>query len=116
MGATANRITKAATSLIFISMISKLLGLLRESVTAAYFGANYLTDAYRIAFEVPSILTGVIYAAITITFIPVYSEFKNKNSEQRLYFVNNLFNIVTLITVAIAALGIIFAPDRKSVV
>ncbi|HYE09529.1 MAG TPA: murein biosynthesis integral membrane protein MurJ [Patescibacteria group bacterium] len=110
MGTTANRITKAATSLVFISMISKFLGLLRESVMAAYFGANYLTDAYRIAFEIPSILTGIIYAAITITFIPVYSEFKNKTSGQRLYFVNNLFNIVTLLTAAIAAFGMIFAP------
>lgn len=110
MHATAKRMTQAATAMVIISTASKLLGLLRESFIAAYFGANYQTDAYRIAMEIPSMLTGVIYAAITITFIPVYSEFKSKTSEQRLYFVNNLFNIVTLLTVAIAALGIMLAP------
>jgi putative peptidoglycan lipid II flippase len=110
MGATAKRMAQAATAMIIISTISKFLGLFRESVIAAYFGANFQTDAYRIAFGMPSILTGVVYAAITITFIPVYSEFKNKTSEQRLYFVNNLFNIVTLLTVVIATLGIILAP------
>jgi putative peptidoglycan lipid II flippase len=110
MGATAKRMAQAATAIIIISTTSKFLGLLRESFIAAYFGANYQTDAYRIAFEIPSILTGVVYAAITITFIPVYSEFKNKTREQRLYFVNNLFNIVTLLTVVIAALGIMIAP------
>ncbi len=111
MGATASRIAKSATAMMMIAMLSKLLGLIRESVTAAYFGANYQTDAYKVAFEIPSILTGVIYAAITITFIPVYSELKSKTDEQRLYFVNNLFNIVLLITAVIAAFGIVFAPQ-----
>ena len=110
MDSTAGRIVKSATAIIIISAISKLLGLIRESVIAAYYGANYQTDAYRVAFDTPSIITGVIYAAIAITFIPVYSEFKNKTDEQRLYFVNNLINIVVLITVIIAALGVIFAP------
>ena len=108
-GASAGRIVKAATALIIISTVSKVLGLIRESVTAAYFGADYQTDAYRVAFEIPSMLTGLIYAAITITFIPVYSEFKNKTREERQYFVNNLINIVTLISVAIAALGTLFS-------
>lgn len=110
MDATASRIAKAATAIIIISAISKLLGLIRESVIAAYYGANYQTDAYRVAFDIPSIITGVIYAAIAITFIPVYSEFKNKTGEQRLYFVNNLINIVVLVTAVIAVFGMIFAP------
>jgi putative peptidoglycan lipid II flippase len=111
MGETANRMAKAATTIIIISTVSKFLGLIRESVVAAYFGADYQTDAYRVAFDTPSILAGVIYAAITITFIPVYCELKNKTGEQRQYFVNNLFTIVILITVVIAAAGMIIAPS-----
>lgn len=110
MGTTASRIAKSAAAMVFISMISKFLGLIRESVTAAFFGADYHTDAYRVAFEIPSILTGVIYAAITITFIPVYSEFKDKTDGERNYFVNNLFTTVTLATAVIAVLGITLAP------
>lgn len=116
MDTTASRIAKSAAAVIIISAISKLLGLIRESVIAAYFGANYQTDAYRVAFDIPSIITGVIYAAIAITFIPVYSEFKNKTNEQRLYFVNNLINIVVLLTAVIAALGIIFAPALVKII
>jgi putative peptidoglycan lipid II flippase len=110
MDAIASRIAKSATAVMIISAISKLLGLIRESVMAAYYGASYQTDAYKVAFEIPSIITGVIYAAIAITFIPVYSEYKNKTDEQRLYFVNNLINIVVLITAVIAAFGMIAAP------
>lgn len=116
MDTTASRIAKSAAAVIIISAISKLLGLIRESVIAAYFGANYQTDAYRVAFDIPSIITGVIYAAIAITFIPVYSEFENKTNEQRLYFVNNLINIVVLLTAVIAALGIIFAPALVKII
>jgi putative peptidoglycan lipid II flippase len=110
MGSTSARIAKSAGTVIIISTISKLLGLIRESVMAAYYGVNYQTDAYRVAFEIPSILTGVVFAAITITFIPVYSDFRNETEKQRQYFVNNLFNVVILITALIAVLGIIFAP------
>ncbi len=110
MGTTASRIAKSATAIMLISMVSKLLGLLRESFTAASYGTHYDTDAFRVAFEIPSIFTGVIYAAITITFIPIYSEFKSKTDEQRTHFVNNLFTVVILITAAIAACGIVLAP------
>lgn len=116
MGSTANRISKAASAMIIMLSISKVLGLIRESITAAYFGADYQTDAYRVAFEIPSILTGVIYAAIATTFIPVYSDLKSKSREQRMYFVNNLFNIVVLVTAGIAAIGILAAPVLVSIV
>lgn len=116
MGATASRIAKSATAMMMISMLSKFLGLIRESVTAAYFGADFRTDAYKVAFEIPSLLTGVIYAAITITFIPVYSELKNKTDDQRQYFVNNLFTIVVLLTAVIAVSGIVLAPLLVGVV
>lgn len=116
MDTTTSRLAKSASAIIIISSISKILGLIRESVIATYFGANYQTDAYRVAFEIPSIITGVIYAAISITFIPVYSDYKNKTDEQRQYFVNNLINIVVLITAVIAALGMIFAPGLVSII
>lgn len=108
-GAPAGRIAKTTTALIIISTVSKILGLIRESVTAAYFGANYQTDAYRVANEIPSMLTGVIYAAITVTFIPVYSESKNKTGKERQYFVNNLVSTIALISAVIAVSGIIFS-------
>ncbi len=106
----AGRAAKSAAAIMIISALSKFLGLFRESVIAAFFGAGSETDAYRVAFEVPSVLTGVIYAAIATTFIPVYSDFKNETRERRLYFVNNLFNIVTLITALIAVFGMAAAP------
>jgi len=104
-------ITKVAFIIMVISGISKILALFRETTLATYFGANYQTDAYRMASGVPTILFSLISAAITTTFIPVYSDYiKKKSKEQGLYFVNNILNVYLLISVALLVIGSISSP------
>jgi putative peptidoglycan lipid II flippase len=66
-------LTKAAGIVAFLTVISKILGFIRETSLAAVFGATYATDAYLVAQTIPYLLFSVISYALTTTFIPVYA-------------------------------------------
>jgi putative peptidoglycan lipid II flippase len=110
MGKTSGNAEKAVLAVILFTVAGNVLGLVRESTLAAYFGASAISDAYKIAFTVPYILTSLVNAAINTTFIPVYTEFKkNKSGEQVRYFLNNVFNSTALVTIIVTITGMPFA-------
>ena len=102
---------KAIVGLTIFSFVNKVLGLLRESALAAYFGASSDSDAYKLAYSIPSILLALISTSIATTFIPVYTDISAKNTpEQRNYFVSNFINIFAAISIVIALLGYFCTP------
>lgn len=66
----------------FITLLSKILGLIREVVIAGYFGATADTDAFFVAFRLPDVFyNSLLNFLVAIAFIPVFSEYitaKNK--------------------------------------
>lgn len=110
MGKAKGSVEKAIFGIVFFSIAGNLLGLVRESTLAAYFGASAISDAYKISFTVPYTLTALVSAAINTTFIPVYTEFrKKKPDEQVRYFLNNVFNSTAGVTLIISLIGMPFA-------
>lgn len=104
---TSGSAAKAVFVIILFTVAGNILGLVRESTLAAYFGASAMSDAYKVAFTIPFILSALINAAINTTFIPVYTELKKcKHIEQVQYFVNNLFNSTAAVTLIITLAGI----------
>jgi putative peptidoglycan lipid II flippase len=102
---------RATFVIMAFTAMGNMLGLVREGTLAAFFGASALTDAYKVAFVIPYILLSSVSAAISTTFIPVYTEYKKyKSTEQVLYFLNNIFNSTMFITVIFTLAGMIFAP------
>ncbi|RYG30084.1 hypothetical protein EON81_25535, partial [bacterium] len=65
-----------AGGIMFVSLLlSRVLGLVRDSVMAGKFGSNLHTDAYRLAFQIPDLLFFLIAGgALSSAFIPVFSE------------------------------------------
>lgn len=90
-----------------ITVISKILGFIRETSIANYFGASSESDAFYVAFMIPSILFASIAQSIGTTFIPIYTRTEESNRER---FTNNLINIIGVITIALTAISIILAP------
>lgn len=108
-------IKKILKQQIFIIMLgtllSKFLGLIRDTILANYYGAGLITDSYIIATTIPSILIGTLASAILTTFIPILNEEKTKGKEQQ--FTNNVTNIsIVLVTVLI----IIYYFFRRQIV
>jgi putative peptidoglycan lipid II flippase len=106
----AGDITKPALGIMLLSVLSKGLGMVRESFLAARFGTSFEADAYKTAFEMPSTVLTLVSTAIATTFIPVYTDYeKNKTKEQAWRFVNNMLGIVLAVSALLVLAGIVSA-------
>jgi len=56
-------------------MTSRVLGLIRDLVVAAVFGANKITDAFFVAFAIPNLFRALFAeGALSSAYIPVLAE------------------------------------------
>ncbi len=64
--------------------ISRVLGLVREQVIAALFGAGLATDAYNTAFRIPNLLRDLFAeGALSAAFVPVFTDkLRNVSNEK----------------------------------
>ncbi len=102
--------TIAISTLILISgsIVSKLLGFLRESVLAYFFGATKVTDAYIIALSIPAFILLGIGGAISTSIIPIASKVEKEEGQPGLFrLISNLTNTAILVSVALVALSIV---------
>ncbi|NMB25778.1 MAG: murein biosynthesis integral membrane protein MurJ, partial [Firmicutes bacterium] len=86
---TRSSLTKAAGIVAFLTIISKVLGFIREASLAAVFGATYATDAYLVAQTIPYLLFATISYALTTTFIPVYAHVREKDGQEAAFRMAN---------------------------
>lgn len=107
-----NKVFKAAGIVMIVSLLSKIIGLLRDTMIGSHFGATYSTDAYTTSLMIPNILFGIFGFAITTTFIPILTEIHSqKNKEEMFEFSNNVMNILIVVSVIFAAIGLLTAPQ-----
>lgn len=106
------RIAGAATLVMALFVVSRLLGLLREVVIAAQFGTSAQMDAYLAAFRLPDFLFYVVAGgALGSAFIPTYTEFlARKDMAGAWRLASAVINWVVLILSALGGLAAIFAP------
>lgn len=98
--------------------LSRVLGILRDTVMAAKFGVGIDTDAYRLAFQIPDLIFFALAGgALSSAFIPVFSEYFHTDREEDAW---KLFSVVTTVmsAVIIAAIVVlwIFAEPVASLV
>jgi len=109
---TGKSIAKGALVVMAATLMSRLFGFIRETQIAKYFGASGDTDAYLVAFSVPTGIGLAIAAALSAGFIPVLNNYFVLNERDNAAKVTNtLLNIIFLVLLALTALGIFFAPS-----
>lgn len=103
-------ITSAAIILGAASLLSRLLGLIRDRVLAGEFGAGAELDMYYAAFRIPDMVFNLlVLGALSAGFIPIFMAYlKNKNSAWEL--ANITLNVMILCLAILSALMIILAP------
>jgi len=92
--------------------MSRVTGLLRESVMARLFGAGLIYDAFMLGFRIPN-LTRDLFAegALSSAFVPTFSEYLSQRSKEEAARLANLVATALIIVVgAVCAAGMIFAP------
>lgn len=105
-----NNLAKSATMIALFTLLSKAMGFV-QIVIANKYGSGMKTDTYFAAMTATVIIMGTIGAALNTTLIPIFSEIRAKGGKkaQKIYL-NNILNIVFLITIGIAVIGYIFSP------
>ena len=92
-------------------MTSRILGVVREQVLAALFGAGNAMDAYNIAFRIPNLARDLFAeGAMSSAFVPTFTRHlatHGKKSAWRLG--NHVINGLIVITGVLVLVGILFA-------
>lgn len=94
------------------TMLSRVLGFVRDLVFAHTFGANASTDAFFVAFKIPNFLRRLFAeGSFSVAFVPVLVEYKAKRSLDELkLFVNNVAGTLGGILLLVTALGVLGSP------
>lgn len=81
-GSTSGRgLFKSSVVVSTMTMISRVLGLLRDMVFARTIGADGLADAFFVAFKIPNFLRRLFAeGAFSQAFVPVLSEYRQAGS------------------------------------
>ncbi len=103
---------KAFATISGLTFVSRILGLLRETLIASLFGAGFYTDAFNVAFRLPNLLRRLFAeGAFSQAFVPILSEYKNRRTpEEANALINHVATLLGLAVFAITLLGIIGAP------
>jgi putative peptidoglycan lipid II flippase len=106
-------VLKSAGVMGIAVLISRVLGLVREQVFAALFGASHATDAYQIAFRIPNLLRdlfaeGAMSAALVPTFIRVQKEEGEARGWQ---LATRVFLVLFVLVSFLAVLGMVFSDS-----
>lgn len=95
-------ILKAAWLIALVTILSKFVGFFRDVITAKYYGASVVSDAYFYAYQIPSfaiiLLGGVggpFHSATVAVFSKLIPDLHQKPSE----FVNKLYNTFLVLSV-----------------
>jgi len=106
------RVTKAAVVVGSATLLSRILGLIRDIVIASFFGASLSSDAFFMAFRIPNLLRRLFAeGSLTISFIPVFTEYlTTKGRDEAFEMARSALRLVSVVLTACAAIGIVFAP------
>ena len=79
-------------------VISRVLGLVRESVQAKYFGAGFATDAFAVAFRIPNLLRDLFAeGALSAAFLPAFTRrLKLDGKKSAWLLANSLLNALII--------------------
>lgn len=94
------------------TVLSRILGFVRDVVLAKMFGASGETDAFFLAFRIPNFMRRLFAeGSFSLAFVPVLSEYKARGDKQALRdLVDHVTGTLAAILLVLVSVGIIAAP------
>jgi putative peptidoglycan lipid II flippase len=95
-----------------MTLISRVLGFVRDALIARVFGAGLMTDAFFVAFKIPNLLRRLFAeGAFSQAFVPILAEYKSQrgHDETRL-LVDHVSALLALTLFIVTVLGVLIAP------
>jgi putative peptidoglycan lipid II flippase len=106
------RLARSTVVFSLATAVSRVLGLVREMVSAYFFGVTGLINAFTVAIQIPNLVRALVAdAALSGAFVPVFSELLEKGERQRAWRVaSTLFWLTLLVLGGVTAVFILLAP------
>ncbi len=103
----ARSLARKAATVSAWTLLSRILGLVRDRTLAAYAGGSLLLDAFLSAFILPNLLRNLFgEGALSTAFIPRYAQLKQQDPAAAERFAGLVLTRVTAILSALALLGL----------
>ena len=89
----------AAGSVSIATMVSRVLGVVREMVMAHYFGAGIFSDAYNVAYRIPNLLRDLFAeGALSSAFVPTFVRTLTRDGREHAWLLaNKVINVLVVI-------------------
>lgn len=104
-------VSTAAIILGSTYLLSNILGLFRERLIAARFGASHMTDIFYASFKIPDVIFNlIVLGAVSSAFIPVFVDHLTaKKKDESNLVASNFLNFLLLIMIILGALVFLLA-------
>jgi putative peptidoglycan lipid II flippase len=103
---------KASSVVTVMTLLSRILGLVRDFFIAKYFGANGLSDAFLVAFRIPNFFRRLFAeGAFSQAFIPILADSKiNQNDDELQEVINHIATKLLTILILVTIVVVVLAP------
>src|SRR5438093_1957292 len=112
VSASEGQVVRALGGIASATLLSRLLGFVRDMVVARAFGAGPVTDAFFVAFRILNIFRRLLAeGALSTAMIPVFTDYASTRKRPELTrMLRAVLGLALLVLTVTAALGILGAP------
>jgi len=109
---TAASLVRHGSVLSLLTLLSRILGLLREMTKARFLGTSALSDAFSVAFLLPNLFRRLFAeGSISVAFIPAFKEYLLENNREKTReFLSCMFTFLSFFVTLMVMAGILAAP------
>ncbi len=95
-----------------MTLVSRILGLVRDIVLARYFGASAATDAFFVAFKIPNFLRRLFAeGSFSLAFVPVLAEYRERGDQAEMKsLVDATAGCLLAVLLALTGFGMLASP------
>jgi len=108
----SRQLAKSTGIVSAFTLLSRVLGLIRDILVAQIYGATGGVDAFYVAFKIPNFMRGLFAeGAFSQAFVPVLSEYRSKQPFEAVQmFIRHIAGSLGLVLLLITLIGMIGAP------
>jgi len=103
---------RALATVSGLTLLSRITGLVRETLTATLFGASAMTDAFIVAFRLPNLLRRLFAeGAFSQAFVPMLAKAREeRDAEGFRAFLDRIATVMFWVLIGVSVVGVVAAP------
>lgn len=107
----SNHLLRATGTIGLWTLVSRLLGFVRDIFLARLLGASAMSDAFFVAFRIPNFFRRTFAeGTLTVALVPVLEEERRKGKKQAFAYLNALTGVMLFVLVSFTLVGILCMP------